>query len=76
MFGSMHRIRRNKRNRTDVTIQYVEPVTQAEVYYEMAVRAIKKRRALRRRMDEARKIVHASETISPQEKKALRKLLR
>lgn len=76
MFGSMHRVRRERRNRSNVTITYSYPISQAEIYYEMYMRELKRRKKLEQRIEDARKYVISSDIIPLPAKKILKTFLK
>lgn len=76
MFGSMHRVRRDRRNRTEVTVKYTESISQAEIYYEMYLKELRKRRTLQYRITTARDFIMQNEHIPQGSKKALKALLK
>lgn len=73
MFGSMHRVRRN---RTNVTIQYKYPVSQAEIYYEMYLRERRRRIKYQYRVEAVLSYLKKYDTVPLPTKKALIKILR
>lgn len=72
MFGSMHRIRRNRRNRTNVTITYRNPPSQSEIYYEMYLRERRKRKILEWKLERSRDYVEKSKLLPDRVKRILK----
>lgn len=76
MFGSMHRIRRERRNRVNLSVNYSQPIDYSEMYFEMYVREVKRRRKLEYRITEARNYVTRSDIIPLPAKKILKTFLK
>lgn len=77
MFGSMHRVRRNRRNRINLTVNYPpQPIDYSEAYFDMYVKEVKRRRKLEHRIEDARKYVIGSDIIPVPAKKILKTFLK
>ena len=77
MFGSMHRVKRERRNRINLTVSYPpEPIDYSEVYFNMYVKEVKRRRKLEHRIEDARKYVISSDIIPIPAKKILKTFLK
>ena len=79
MFGSMHRVRRNRRNKVNLTVDYTPTISTRdydEMYYRMYIKEVKKRRKLESRILDARKYVTSSDVIPIPAKKILQSLLK
>lgn len=76
MFGSMHRIRRERRNRVNLSVNYSQPIDYSEAYYDLYVREVKRRRKLEHRITDARNYVISSDIIPIPAKKILKTFLK
>ena len=77
MFGSMHRVKRERRNRINLTVSYPpEPIDYSEVYFNMYVKEVKRRKKLEHRIEDARKYVISSDIIPLPAKKILKTFLK
>ena len=77
MFGSMHRVRRDRRNRINLEVSYPpQPIDYSEAYFNMYVKEVKRRRKLERRIEDARKYVIKSDIIPLPAKKILKTYLK
>lgn len=77
MFGSMHRVKRERRNRINLTVSYPpQPIDYSEVYFNMYVKEVKRRRKLEHRIEDARKFVIGSDIIPVPAKKILKTFLK
>ena len=77
MFGSMHRVRRDRRNRINLTVNYPpQPIDDSEVYFDMYVKEVNRRRKLEHRIEDARKYVISSDIIPIPAKKILKTFLK
>lgn len=77
MFGSMHRVRRDRRNRINLEVNYPpQPIDYSEAYFDMYVKELKRRRKLERRIEDARKYVIKSDIIPLPAKKILKTYLK
>lgn len=77
MFGSMHRVRRDRRNRINLEVSYPpQPIDYSEAYFDMYVKELKRRRKLERRIEDARKYVIKSDIIPLPAKKILKTYLK
>lgn len=77
MFGSMHRVRRDRKNRVNLEVNYPpQPIDYSEAYFDMYVKEVKRRRKLERRIEDARKYVIKSDIIPLPAKKILKTYLK
>ena len=77
MFGSMHRVRRDRRIRINLEVNYPpQPIDYSEAYFDMYVKELKRRRKLERRIEDARKYVIKSDIIPLPAKKILKTYLK
>lgn len=77
MFGSMHRVRRDRRNRINLEVSYPpQPIDYSEAYFNMYVKEVKRRRKLEHRINDARKYVINSDIIPLPAKKILKTYLK
>lgn len=77
MFGSMHRVRRDRKNRINLEVNYPpQPIDYSEAYFDMYVKELKRRRKLERRIEDARKYVIKSDIIPLPAKKILKTYLK
>ena len=77
MFGSMHRVRRDRKNRVNLEVNYPpQPIDYSEAYFDMYVKELKRRRKLERRIEDARKYVIKSDIIPLPAKKILKTYLK
>lgn len=59
-----------------MTVKYTESISQAEIYYEMYLKELRKRRTLQYRITTARDFIMQNEHIPQGSKKALKALLK
>ena len=77
MFGSMHRVRRDRRNRINLTVNYPpQPIDYSEAYFDLYVKEVKRLRKLEHRIEDARKFVIKSDIIPLPAKKILKTYLK
>ena len=77
MFGSMHRVRRDRKNRINLSVNYPpQSIDYSEAYLDLYAKEVKRRRKLENRINDARKYVINSDIIPLPAKKILMTFLK